>query len=247
MTCAKGNVPEALIAFIVDRYLYRNQFSQTRATFCNEASTLFIDAPANENLLSFEGIVDQYIFMKNQNILLEKQNAMLMQEKHKIQMLLQVLQNVLDSFHARSSPLSNAQAMIQNSAISTDTVFRILSNSSQCDTHLPLPSHVSQPTEISPAATSNEEAIVPCYNVISTNRVMVQHVKQRVYKEDNHVISPIEPYSYQTNNADTNQTSTRTLDKPFLNEIPTSESEEDRDNWANLDFSNIGLDDCFQN
>jgi len=48
MTCARGNVPEPLIAFIVDRYLCRNQFSQTRATFRNEASTLFADSPVNE-------------------------------------------------------------------------------------------------------------------------------------------------------------------------------------------------------
>jgi len=61
--------------------------------------------------------VDQYIFMKKQNILLDKENVMLMQEKHRIKMLLQDLQNVLDSFNARSSPLSNAPTMIQNSAV----------------------------------------------------------------------------------------------------------------------------------
>ncbi|WVZ17361.1 hypothetical protein V8G54_010343 [Vigna mungo] len=43
---------------------------------------------------------------------------MLMQEKHNIQMLLQNLQNGLDSFHARSSsPLCKTQAIIQNSAV----------------------------------------------------------------------------------------------------------------------------------
>jgi len=156
MTCARGNVPETVIAFIVDRYLSRNQFSQTQATFRNEASILLADSPANEvltlifqsfcfyhvsfnlsqdelaflishfsrrffllskNLLTLEGIVDQYIFMKKQNNLLDKENVMLMQEKHRIQMLLQDLQNVLDSFNARSSPFSNAAAMIQNSAV----------------------------------------------------------------------------------------------------------------------------------
>ena len=61
--------------------------------------------------------MDQYIFMKKQNILLDKENVMLMQEKHRIKMLLQDLQNVLDSFNARSSPLSNAPTMIQNSAV----------------------------------------------------------------------------------------------------------------------------------
>ncbi|XP_014516463.1 uncharacterized protein LOC106774119 [Vigna radiata var. radiata] len=326
MTCARGNISEALIVFIVDRYLCHNQFSQTRATFRNEASTLFVDSPANENLLSLEGIVDQYIFMKNQNILLNKQNAMLKQEKHNTQMLLQNLQNVLDSFHARSSTSCNTQAIIQNSAVllpmlnsnsnipvvststnfpmqntmsvtptimdninlsspmiqmfrqkrkdtptidgskvakkprgrprknhvqgintllpspsnkvdsgsssvttqslvenyavsgsQTDSISGTLSNSNQCH----IPSHISQSNdEISPAAASNGEAIVTCYNVISTNRGMVQ-----------------------TNKVDAHQTITETLDKPLLNEILTSESDKDRDIWANFDFSNIGLDD----
>ena len=61
--------------------------------------------------------MDQYIYMKKQNNLLDKENVMLMQEKHRIQMLLQDLQNVVDSFNARSSPFSNAAAMIQNSAV----------------------------------------------------------------------------------------------------------------------------------
>ncbi|KOM45980.1 hypothetical protein LR48_Vigan06g128600 [Vigna angularis] len=385
-----GNVPESLIAFIVDRYLFRNQFYQTQTTFRNEASTLFVDSPVNENLLSLEGIVDQYIFTKKQNLLLTKQNVMLMQEKHKTQMLLQDLQNILDSFNARSSPLSNPTTIIQNyaglpsmqnnsnaatiiqnyavlpsmqnnrnlpgnpmpnsnrnipvvstgtdfpmqntmsvtptlmdninlssprirmfhqkrkdtstidgqkrkdtstidgckvakkprgrpsginrllpsssnkvdsgsssvttqslvgnyalrgSPISTNSVSGTLPISSQCDTRLPLPSHISQPTEICHAAASNGEAIVPGYNLISTNKVMVQPVKQTVYTEDNHVISPIEAQSDQTNKADTNKTSTGTLDKSFLNDIPTSESEKDIDIWENLDFSNIESDD----
>ncbi|XP_047152503.1 uncharacterized protein LOC124824162 [Vigna umbellata] len=367
MTCARGNVPESLIAFIVDRYLYRNQFSQTRTSFRNEASTLFVDSPVNENLLSLEGIVDQYIFTKKQNILLHKQNVMLMEEKHKTQMLLQDLQNVLDSFNARSSHLSNVASIIQNyaglpsmqnnrnlpgnlmqnsnrnipvvstvtdfpmqntmsvtprlmdninlsspritmfqqkrkdtstidgckvakkprgrpsgrknqvqgintllpspsnkvdsrsssvttqslvgnyahrgSPISTNSVFGTLPVSSQCDTHLPLPYHISQSSEICPAAASNGEVTVPGYNLISTNKVMVQPVKQTVYTEDNQVISPIGPQSDQTNKADTNKTSTGgTLDKPLLNDIPTSESDKDIDIWTNLDFSNIESD-----
>jgi len=39
-----------------------------------------------------------------------------MQEKNRIQMLLQNMQNALESFHARS-PLSNAATIITNSAV----------------------------------------------------------------------------------------------------------------------------------
>ncbi|QCE03909.1 hypothetical protein DEO72_LG8g1939 [Vigna unguiculata] len=372
MTCARGNVPETVIAFIVDRYLSRNQFSQTQATFRNEASILLADSPANENLLTLEGIVDQYIFMKKQNNLLDKENVMLMQEKHRIQMLLQDLQNVLDSFNARSSPFSNAAAMIQNSAvlppmqnsnryhpgipmqnskrnipvvstgivfpmqntmsvtptsmdnislsspmirmldrkrkdtpsldgctvakkprgrppgvntllpspsnkvdfgsssastqslvgnsalrgslISTNPVSRTLPiiHSIQSDTHVSLPvsSDVAQTTEISPTAAScNGEVITPCYNVISANGVMVQPEKQMVYKKDND-ISPIEPHSDQTNNGNAYKPSTETLDKPLGIPPSESESDKDRDIWAQLglddiDFSCSEEDDSF--
>ena len=112
-------------------------------------------------------------------------------------------------------------------------------------------SDISLPTQISPVATCIGEANATSYNVISSNRVMVEPVKQMVYKEDYHVISPIEAHSDQTNmgntnttsTRDTNKTSTRALDKSSLNEIPTSESDKDKDNWAHLDFSSIGLDD----
>ncbi|KAK7353729.1 hypothetical protein VNO80_19180 [Phaseolus coccineus] len=86
---------------------------------------------------------------------------------------------------------------------------------------------------------------------ISTIRVMVELVKQMVYKEVNHGISPIEAHSDQTNKEntnetskrDTNKTSTRTLDKSFPNEIPTSESDKDIADWTHQEFSNKGFDE----
>ncbi|KAK7382562.1 hypothetical protein VNO80_01464 [Phaseolus coccineus] len=116
MTCERGNVFHPLVAFIVDQYLSRNQFFQTRAIFRNEASSLFANSSTNENLLSLEEMLNQYVFMKQQNIVLEKEKVMVMQEKNRIQMLLQNMQNALDSFHARSS-LSNAATIITNSTI----------------------------------------------------------------------------------------------------------------------------------
>jgi len=106
-------------------------------------------------------------------------------------------------------------------------------------------------SDISTVATCNGEASTPSYNVISTNRVMVEPIKQMVYKEDDHGNSPIEAHSDQTNKENENTTSTRdtdktnmrTLDKSFLDEILTSDSDKEGDNWAYLDFSNMGLDD----
>jgi len=52
--------------------------------------------------------------MKNENILLKKEKVMMMQEKNRIQMFLQNMQNAVNTFNARS-PLSNAATVITNS------------------------------------------------------------------------------------------------------------------------------------
>ncbi|WVZ16372.1 hypothetical protein V8G54_009354 [Vigna mungo] len=109
MTSQTDYVSPALVAFIVDQYLCGNQFYKTMATFRNEALPLF-------NLLSLEEMLNQYILTKRQNERLEEENVMVMQEKNRIQKLLQDIQNALDSFNARS-PMSNVTAMITNSVI----------------------------------------------------------------------------------------------------------------------------------
>jgi len=54
--------------------------------------------------------------MKKQNIWLEAEKVMLMQEKNRIQMLLQDIQKGMDNFHARS-PMSNVTTVVTNPAI----------------------------------------------------------------------------------------------------------------------------------
>ena len=44
----KGKVTPIQIAFIVDRYLCDNNFSETRNMFRNEASTLIANSPLQE-------------------------------------------------------------------------------------------------------------------------------------------------------------------------------------------------------
>ncbi|ESW05954.1 hypothetical protein PHAVU_010G006900 [Phaseolus vulgaris] len=118
MNCERGNISRALLAFIVDQYLARNQFSQTRACFRHEASSLFANALPNQNMLSLEEMLSQYILMKKQNIELEKEKVLLMQEKNRIQRLLQDMQNAMTLFNA-SSPWSNnnVAGVIANSAL----------------------------------------------------------------------------------------------------------------------------------
>lgn len=49
----KGKVTPVQIAFIVDRYLSDNRFTETRSTFRSEASHLLAKSPINEVLLAF--------------------------------------------------------------------------------------------------------------------------------------------------------------------------------------------------
>ncbi|QCE16339.1 hypothetical protein DEO72_LG11g3353 [Vigna unguiculata] len=116
MPCERGNDLQALVAIMVDQYLCRNKFYQTRVTFCNEVLPLFSNLPPNENLMNLEEILNQYILMKKQNIWLEAEKVMLMQEKNRIQMLLQDIQKGMDNFHARS-PMSNVTTVVTNPAI----------------------------------------------------------------------------------------------------------------------------------
>ncbi|XP_027905701.1 uncharacterized protein LOC114165242 [Vigna unguiculata] len=302
MTCARGNVPEPLIAFIVDRYLCRNQFSQTRATFRNEASTLFADSPVNENLLSLEGIVDQYIFMKKQNILLDKENVMLMQEKHRIEMLLQDLQNALDSFNARSSPLSNAPTMIQNSAVvppmqysnrnipvvSTSTVFPMqntmsltpepMENVSLSSPMIRVPDKKRKDTPTvdgctvakkprgRPPGSKNQVQGINTLVPTPSNKVdfgSSSATTQSLVGNDALRGSPISTNSVSktlciihSNQCDTQVSLPSDVSQPIEispaaacnGKVIASESDKDKDRdiWEHLDFSNIGLDEWFK-
>lgn len=44
----KGKVTPIQVAFIVDRYLSDNDFSETRSTFCSEASHILSNLPVKE-------------------------------------------------------------------------------------------------------------------------------------------------------------------------------------------------------
>lgn len=47
-TFGKGKVTPIQVAFIVDRYLCDNNFSETRKSFRNEASSFIAHSPINE-------------------------------------------------------------------------------------------------------------------------------------------------------------------------------------------------------
>ncbi|KAE9455540.1 hypothetical protein C3L33_12527, partial [Rhododendron williamsianum] len=102
----KGKVTPVQIAFIVDRYLSDNNYSQSRSTFRNEASHLISKSPVQEapkSLLSLSDILDEYIDLKEQKVILDQEKCRLEQEKFRMQTLLRGLQDVMNVYNASGS------------------------------------------------------------------------------------------------------------------------------------------------
>ncbi|KAI4354619.1 hypothetical protein L6164_003468 [Bauhinia variegata] len=118
---AKGKVTPIQIAFIVDRYLCDNKFSETRSMFRKEASSLIANSPMNEapkTLLSLGAMLDEYICLKEKNVILDQERVRLDQEKYRIQMLLQGMHNVMTAFSASGNlPAPNISAPATNSTV----------------------------------------------------------------------------------------------------------------------------------
>ncbi|KAE8686974.1 alpha-amylase inhibitor alpha subunit family protein [Hibiscus syriacus] len=102
----KGKVTPVQVAFIVDRYLSDNNYSETRSTFRNEASFLISKSPVREapkSLLSLGAMLDEYICLKEQKVLVEQERVRLEQEKCRVQSLLQGMQSVMNTYNASAT------------------------------------------------------------------------------------------------------------------------------------------------
>nr|XP_029146624.1 uncharacterized protein LOC112727870 isoform X2 [Arachis hypogaea] len=105
----KGKVTPIQIAFIVDRYLCDNNYSETRTAFRNEASSLLTNSPIHEapkSLLSLGELLDDYVCLKEQKVMVEQERVLVEQEKNRVQMLLNGIQNVMNAFNATTSSRS---------------------------------------------------------------------------------------------------------------------------------------------
>ncbi|KAG8647713.1 hypothetical protein MANES_09G100200v8 [Manihot esculenta] len=102
----KGKVTPMQVAFIVDRYLYDNNFSETRSVFRNEASSLISKSPVQEapkSLLSLGAMLNEYICLKEQKVMVDQERVRLEQEKFRVQTLLQGMQDVMNAYNASGS------------------------------------------------------------------------------------------------------------------------------------------------
>ncbi|KAM6545643.1 hypothetical protein CsatB_026379 [Cannabis sativa] len=112
-----GDVTPKQIAFIVDRYLFDNNFSQTRSLFRTEAASLIAQSPSQEatkGILGLGQIINEYISLKAQKLMVDQERARLEQDKFRVQTLLQSMQNAMTVYSATGS--SSTPAAIVSAA-----------------------------------------------------------------------------------------------------------------------------------
>ncbi|KAL1549208.1 hypothetical protein AAHA92_17340 [Salvia divinorum] len=98
----KGKVTPVQIAFIVDRYLSDNSYILTRSNFRSEASHLIAKSPVQEapkSLLSLAAILDEYITLKEQKVLVDQERQRVEHEKSRVQNLLSGMQEVMNAYN----------------------------------------------------------------------------------------------------------------------------------------------------
>ncbi|TXG58732.1 hypothetical protein EZV62_016561 [Acer yangbiense] len=103
---AKGKVTPMQVAFIVDRYLCDNNFSETRSVFRTEASSLISKSPVQEapkSLLSLAAMLNEYICLKEQKVMMEQERARLDQERLRVQSLLHGMQEAMNVYNGSAT------------------------------------------------------------------------------------------------------------------------------------------------
>ncbi|XP_022636002.1 uncharacterized protein LOC111241605 [Vigna radiata var. radiata] len=65
-----------------------------------EASSLFAGSSFNQPSLNLERILDEYIFLKRKNLILNQERVAVMQEKYRVEKLVQEVQNVVDAYRS---------------------------------------------------------------------------------------------------------------------------------------------------
>ncbi|KAL8094243.1 uncharacterized protein LOC141692824 [Apium graveolens] len=98
----KGQVTPVQIAFLVDRYLADNKFTNTRSSFRIEASHLLSRSPVQEapkSLLSLGELIDDYIVLKGKKVILDQEKGCIEQENIRVQNLIKGMQDVMNAYN----------------------------------------------------------------------------------------------------------------------------------------------------
>ncbi|XP_068497964.1 uncharacterized protein [Phaseolus vulgaris] len=104
----KINISPSQVALIVDHYLCANNLSQTRATFRMEASSLFVGSPLSQlsnTSFNLGKILTDYISLRRQKIVLDKEKCLIIQEKYRVQKLVEDMHNAVNTYNAFQRPV----------------------------------------------------------------------------------------------------------------------------------------------
>uniref|UniRef100_A0A7N0SX57 Uncharacterized protein n=1 Tax=Kalanchoe fedtschenkoi TaxID=63787 RepID=A0A7N0SX57_KALFE len=109
----KGKVTPTQIAYVVDQYLSEHQFTQTRSSFRSEASSLISKTPVQEGpkMMSLETIIDEYVKMKEQKLIVEMEKQRLEQESSRVNSLLHGMQSVMNAYNAAGAAAASVPAL----------------------------------------------------------------------------------------------------------------------------------------
>ncbi|XXG85659.1 hypothetical protein AAC387_Pa11g0696 [Persea americana] len=95
----KGKVTPVQVAFMVDRYLSDNNYTKTLSVFRTEASNLLTrtrGGQAPKGLLSLGAILDEYICLKEQKLMVDN-------ERNRVERLLQGMQAAMNAYNSAGS------------------------------------------------------------------------------------------------------------------------------------------------
>ncbi|KAE8099285.1 hypothetical protein FH972_017278 [Carpinus fangiana] len=145
----KGKVTPIQVAFIVDRYLLDNNYSETRSVFRTEASSLISNSPVREapkSLLTLGAMLDEYICLKEQKVMVDQERVRLEQEKCRVQSLLQGMQAVMNTYNSSGgfpSQMNISSGASRSAVVAVPQPF--LPNSSPSVNNTPTVNPVSTP------------------------------------------------------------------------------------------------------
>nr|VDD15286.1 unnamed protein product [Brassica rapa] len=127
----KGKVTPMQVAFLVDRYLCDNRFLETRSVFRSEASSLISKSPLREvpcSLIPLDDILNEYISLKEQKVIVDQEKARLDQEKTRVQNLLQGMQDVMNVYNSTAASAPPPPAITSSAA---PTAIQVAASTSQ--------------------------------------------------------------------------------------------------------------------
>ncbi|KAL7583563.1 hypothetical protein Lser_V15G42702 [Lactuca serriola] len=107
----KGKITPIQVAFIVDRYLSDNNLVRTRSTFRSEAPHLLAKSPVNDapkSLMSLGDMLEEYISLKEEKVILSHEKSRFEQEKFRVQTLLRGMQDVMNVYNGGGASASAA-------------------------------------------------------------------------------------------------------------------------------------------